>query len=54
MSVDVYRDGNLITPSVSGGTYRDEKIGKGSATYTYMVCEAGTTNCSSEVVVIFE
>ncbi|MFZ6040506.1 S8 family serine peptidase [Vibrio natriegens] len=53
MSVDVYRDGNLIAPSVSGGTYRDEKIGKGSATYTYKVCEAGTNNCSSEVVVIF-
>ncbi|MBR9788510.1 MAG: S8 family serine peptidase [Vibrionaceae bacterium] len=52
-SVDVYRDGNLIAPSVSGGTYPDEKIGRGNATYTYYVCETGTVNCSGEVVVSF-
>lgn len=53
MNVDVYREGNLIAPSAFGGTYTDEKIGKGIATYTYEVCKAGTNNCSNEVVVIF-
>lgn len=54
MSVDVYRDGNLIAPNVAGGTYTDAKIGKGSATYTYQVCEAGgTDNCSNVVGVSF-
>ncbi|NVC93521.1 peptidase S8/S53 subtilisin kexin sedolisin [Vibrio natriegens] len=53
LTVDVYRDDARIVDSVSGGTYTDARISKGSATYTYKVCEAGTNNCSSEVVVIF-
>lgn len=57
-SVDVLRsegtgEMGMIATGVSGVTYTDARISKGSATYTYMVCEAGTTNCSSEVVVIF-
>jgi subtilisin family serine protease len=54
LTVDLYRDDARIVDSVSGGTYTDARISKGSATYTYKVCEAGTNNCSSEVVVIFE
>ncbi|ANQ16666.1 S8 family serine peptidase [Vibrio natriegens] len=57
-SVDVLRsegtgEMGMIATGVSGGTYTDARISKGSATYTYKVCEAGTNNCSSEVVVIF-
>ncbi|MGP8304597.1 S8 family serine peptidase [Vibrio sp. YIC-376] len=54
MSVDVYRGGNSIATSVSGGTYTDARVGKGSAEYFYEVCEAGgMDNCSSVVVVTF-
>ena len=54
ITVDIYRDAEIID-SVSGGFYTDGKIAKGSASYTYQVCESGgTTNCSNELIVNFQ
>jgi PKD repeat protein len=51
--VDVYRDGALLITTPNDGAYTDniDKVGGGS--YTYWVCEAGTSTCSNEAMVIF-
>lgn len=51
--VDIYRDGNNIGPIVNSGSYLDNIDLKGGATYQYEVCDAGTTNCSNTVTVVF-
>jgi len=52
-SVDIYRDDEIIA-SPSGQTSYTDNIGaKGGATYVYKVCDAGTTSCSDNVVVVF-
>lgn len=45
--VDMYRNGTRITTS-SGSGHSDDTGSRGSATYTYRVCEAGTDVCSEE------
>jgi len=35
------------------GSYTDNTGSKGSATYVYVVCEAGTSTCSDDSVVVF-
>ncbi|MDX1647827.1 MAG: hypothetical protein R3304_11840, partial [Longimicrobiales bacterium] len=52
-SVELYRDGVLILTTTNDGFETDVIGARGSATYTYRVCEAGTTSCSSEAVVTF-
>ena len=52
-NVDIYRDGSSIAISVTGASYNDNIGAKGGATYQYEVCDAGTTNCSNTVTVIF-
>jgi hypothetical protein len=51
--VDVYRNGALIATVANNGAWTDNIGIKGSATYLYSVCEAGTSNCSAEVSVVF-
>jgi subtilisin family serine protease len=51
--IDVYRNGARITTTANDGAYTDSINAKGSATYTYKVCEAGTTTCSNTVTVVF-
>jgi subtilisin family serine protease len=51
-SVDVHRDTVLITTE-NDGSYTDNLSTKGGGSYTYRVCEAGTTTCSPEVTVTF-
>lgn len=57
--VDVYRnDGagyvKLATvDNVSPYTYTDHINNKGGGSYTYKVCDAGTTTCSNEAIVTF-
>jgi hypothetical protein len=46
-SVDIYRDGTKFVTTPNDGAYTDALNRKGSAAYTYVVCEAGTTTCSS-------
>lgn len=52
-SVDVYRNGAKITTTANDGAHTDN-IGKsGGGTYTYRVCEAGTSTCSNDATVVF-
>ncbi len=50
--VTVYRDGTAVG-TASGTTYTDSTGQRGSATYTYRVCETGTTTCSNLATVVF-
>jgi len=52
-NVDVYRDGDIITTTANDGAHTDNINKKGSGTFTYKICEAGTSVCSSESVVSF-
>ena len=50
-NIDVFLDGGKIATVPNSGAYRDENLSKGQ-TYTYKVCEAGsTTACSDSVSV---
>ena len=51
-SVDVYRNGAPIETVANTGSHTDS-IGKGGGSYTYKVCDAGTSTCSNEAVVVF-
>jgi hypothetical protein len=52
-NVDIKRDGSLIATISNDGFYSDNIGAKGGATYQYELCDAGTSNCSSTVTVIF-
>lgn len=51
-SYDIYRNGAAIRTGYSGSSY-SENLGKSSATYSYVVCNAGTSACSNESSVTF-
>jgi subtilisin len=52
--VDVYRDSLLlVTTANDPPTYTDNIGKKGGGSYTYKVCEAGTSTCSPEVTVTY-
>lgn len=51
-SVDVFRNGAKITTTANDGAHTDS-IGKVSGTFTYKVCEAGTSTCSNEASATF-
>lgn len=48
-SVDIFRNGSLRTTTADDGDYTD--VIKRSGTYTYKVCDQGSSNCSAEVTV---
>jgi PKD repeat protein len=52
-NVDIYRNGTKIITTANDGSHTDsiDKVGGGS--YTYQVCEPGTSNCSNQAVVNF-
>ncbi|WP_168204111.1 S8 family serine peptidase [Aliikangiella coralliicola] len=52
-NVDVYRNGSKIATTANDGAYTDATGNRGGRTYTYKVCEAGSSTCSAEVNVIF-
>ncbi len=52
-NVDVYRDGALLTTTANDGAYTDSTNNRGGGSYTYQVCEAGTSTCSNETTVTF-
>lgn len=52
-NIDVYRNGSLITTTANDGAYTDNINVKGSGTYAYKVCEAGTASCSNEATIVF-
>lgn len=52
-NVDVYRNGAKVATIANSGSHTDNIGQKGSGSYTYKVCEAGTTTCSPEVSVSY-
>jgi aqualysin 1 len=50
--VDVFRNGVKVTTTANDGAY-SETLGKGAGSYTYQVCEAGTSTCSNNSTVTF-
>jgi hypothetical protein len=52
-NVDVYRNSTKITTTTDDGTHTDNIGTKGSGTYTYKVCVAGTATCSNNSTVVF-
>jgi hypothetical protein len=53
-NVDVYRDGALIATTANDGFYTDNIDQRGGGSYTYRVCEAGTSTCSIEAKVNYQ
>ena len=53
-NVDVYRNNNRITTTANDGFHTDNIGGKGNGTFTYKVCNAGsTTACSNNSTIVF-
>jgi hypothetical protein len=52
--IDVYRDGNFIVRVPNTGQFVDNINRRGAGSYTYRVCEAGTTVCSNTAVASFQ
>jgi hypothetical protein len=52
-NIDVYRNGAVVATTANDGAYTDTIGGRGGGSYTYKVCEAGTTTCSNDAVVSF-
>jgi subtilisin family serine protease len=52
-SMDVFRNGSMIATVSNTGSYTDAVGGKGGGSFTYQVCEAGTSTCSAEKTVVF-
>lgn len=52
--VDIWRNGSKLLITTNGGFYSDNTRTKGSATFTYKVCEFNSTiNCSPERTIVF-
>lgn len=51
--VDIYRDGSLVDTTANDGSYTDNLGRGGSGSFTYQVCEAGTSTCSNEATATF-
>lgn len=52
-NVDVYRNGSVIATTANDGAYTDNINSRGGGSYTYKVCEAGTSTCSNDASVTF-
>jgi hypothetical protein len=53
-NITVYRDGAEIATTANGGSYTDNIDARGGGSYTYQVCEAGSTSvCSNTATVVF-
>ena len=52
-SVDIYRNGALVTTTPNDGIHTDAINRKGAGSYRYRICEAGTSTCSPEATVAF-
>lgn len=51
--VDIFRDGQLLITTANDGSYLDDINKTGNGSYTYKVCEAGTSTCSNEATATF-
>ena len=52
-NVDVWRNATIVSTTANDGAHTDKLNQKGGGTYTYKVCEAGTSSCSGDVTVTF-
>jgi hypothetical protein len=52
-SLDIWRNGSLLITVANDGSHQDDTGQKGSASWTYQVCHAGTTVCSNEATATF-
>lgn len=52
-NVDVYRDAVRIVITANDGAYTDQINRRGGGSYSYQVCNAGTSTCSDPVQVTF-
>lgn len=52
-NVDVYRNGSKIATTENDGFHTDNINNRGGGSYTYKVCEAGTSTCSNEATITF-
>jgi len=52
-NVDIWRNAKIVSTTANDGAHIDKIGQKGSGTYTYKVCQAGTSTCSGDVVVTF-
>ncbi|MEX2467698.1 MAG: PKD domain-containing protein, partial [Gemmatimonadota bacterium] len=52
-NVDIYRNGTVVATTANDGAYTDSINNRGGGSYTYQICEAGTSTCSNEVTVTF-
>ena len=50
-SVDVYRNGGLVATTANDGQHTDVLPKGATGTFTYRVCNAGTSTCSSDAAV---
>ncbi len=50
-SVDIYKNGSLLTTTTNDGAFTERF--RTSGTYTYSVCDQGTNNCSADATVSF-
>jgi PKD repeat protein len=53
VSVDVYRNGVFLLNTPNDGGYTNSRQLPGSPSYTYKVCQVGSTFCSNEATVTF-
>lgn len=51
--MDIYRNGSVLTTTANDGFHTDSTDNRGQGSYTYQVCEAGTSTCSNESSVTF-
>ena len=52
-NIDIYRNSLVVATTGNDGFYTDSPGGRGHATYTHKVCEAGSQTCSNQVPVTF-
>jgi hypothetical protein len=52
-NIDIYRNGVVVATTGNDGFYTDSPGGRGHATYTYQVCNAGSQTCSNQAMVTF-
>ncbi len=53
IDVEIFRNGVSIATTANDGAFTDNIDNVGGGSYTYQVCEAGTSTCSNEVTVTF-
>jgi len=52
-NVDIFRNGVFLSTTSNDGAYSDKINNQGGGSFTYKVCEEGTSTCSNEVNMTF-